>query len=144
MKKILLSSIILVTLVTSAFSSTGSKTNNKAMANLEAHYAGAKDVFWTVRDNFEKASFTLGSEKMEVYYDAYGDLIGSTKTMAFDKLPKSALDILTTDYTFPAYQLTDCIEYTDADNNSTFYISFDSNNRKIVLSVSTLGAVQQM
>ena len=142
MKKILIFSAILVTLVSNSFASTN--TSNKAAAHLEAHYAGAKEVSWTLGDNFEKASFTLGNEKMEVYYDDFGNLIGSTKSMAFDKLPKSALDLLTREYTFPEYQLTDCIEYTDADGNTNFFVSFDYNNEKILVSVTPSGSVSLM
>lgn len=142
MKKILFFSAILVTLVSNSFAS--GNTSNKAETHLQTHYAGAKDVVWTLSDDFEKASFTLGNEKMEVYYDEFGNLMGSTKSIAFDKLPKSALDFLTREYTFPEYQLTDCIEYTDADDNSSFFVSFDYNNERILVSVSSNGAVSLM
>jgi len=143
MKKFLLAGLIVVSFVTSAFASANEKVSSKAVANLEANYSAAKNISWTVSDNFIKASFTLGNEKIDVYYDEYGDLLGTSKMMAFDKLPKSALDILTTDYTFPDYQLTDCIEFTDADNNKNFFVSFDINNERIVLSISTNGSVTQ-
>ena len=142
MKKIVIFSAFLVTLATNSFAATN--VSNKALAHLEAHYAGAKDVSWTLSDNFEKASFILGNEKMEVYYDEFGNLMGSTKTMAFDKLPKAALEILTLEYTFPEYQLTDCIEYTDADGNTNFFLSFDYNEERIVVSVSPNGYVSLM
>jgi hypothetical protein len=142
MKKFLIASLIVVSFATSAFASNNA--NYKAVAHLEANYSAAKDVSWTVTDDFEKASFTIGTEKTDVYYNVYGDLIGSSKTMAFDKLPKSALDVLTTVYTFPDFQLTDCIEFTDADNNKSFYVSFDSNNEKVFLSISIHGFVTRM
>ncbi|HEX3078995.1 MAG TPA: hypothetical protein VHQ04_00970 [Puia sp.] len=144
MKKFLIACLIVVSFATSAFASNNVTISSKAMAHLEANYSAAKNVSWTISDNFEKASFTVGNEKIDVYYNEYGDLLGSTKTMAFDKLPKSALEILTTQYTFPEYELTDCIEYTDADNNKSFFVSFDLNNERIVLSISASGSVAQM
>ncbi len=144
MKKFLIAGLIVVSFATTAFASNNESVSSKAIAHLEANYSAAKDVSWTVSDNFEKASITVDNEKIDVYYNGYGDLIGSTKTMAFDKLPKSALDLLTTEYTFPDYQLTDCIEFTDADNNKSFYVSFDLNNERIVLSISNNGSVAQM
>ncbi len=144
MKKFLIAALIVVSFATSAFASNNESISSKAIAHLEANYSAAKNISWTVSDNFEKASITIGNENINVYYNEYGDLIGSTKTMAFDKLPKSALDILTNDYTFPDYQLTDCIEFTDADNNKSFYVSFDLNNERIVLSISASGSVAQM
>jgi hypothetical protein len=144
MKKFLIACLIVLSFATTAFASTNSTISSKAVAHLEANYAAAKNVSWTVTDNFEKASFTVNNEKVSVYYNEYGDLLGSTKTMAFDKLPKSALEILTTEYTFPDYELTDCIEYTDADNNRNFYVSFEFNEERIILSISTSGSVAQM
>lgn len=144
MKKFFLSALIVATFVTSAIASTHEKISSKAAAHLAAHYADAKKVSWTVSDHFEKASITMGNEKVDVYYDGYGTLLGSTKTMAFDKLPKSALDVLTTEYSFPDYQLTDCIEYTDADNNRVYYISFDVDGERIIVSVSGFGLVSRV
>jgi hypothetical protein len=144
MKKFLTIVFIAVLFVTNASASGHQKVSNKAITHLAANYSTAKDVSWTVSDNFEKASFTAGNEKVDVFYDGYGELVGSAKTMAFDKLPKSALAILTTEYTFPDYQLTDCIEYTDADDNKSFYVSFGTNEERIILSVSASGYVTQM
>ncbi len=144
MKKLLIAALIVVSFTTTSFASNSTKMSSKAMVHLEANYSDAKNVSWTVTDDFEKASFTIGNEKNEVYYSVYGDLIGSSKTMAFDKLPKSALAIITTAYTFPEYQLTDCIAFTDADNHTNYYVSFDINNESIALSISSYGLVTLM
>ena len=142
MKKFLIAALIVVSFATSAFASNNA--SSKALVHLEANYSAAKNVSWTITDEFEKASFTIGNEKNDVYYTVYGDFFGSSKTMAFDKLPKSALEIITTEYTFPDYQLTDCIEFTDSDNNKSFYVSFDINNETIILSISTSGLVTRI
>lgn len=144
MKKFLIAGLTILSFATGAFASDNTSISNKAMAHLEANYSTAQNISWTVTNNFEKASITVGNEKMDVYYNVNGDLLGSTKTMAFDKLPKAALDIFTTEYTFPNYQLTDCIEFTDADNNKSFYVSFDIDNERIVIAISTNGSVTQI
>lgn len=141
MKKFFTLALITLSLVSSAFASNNEKVNNRAVAHLEANYAGAKNVTWTYTEKFEKASMYVGQEKVDVYYDSFGELMGTTKTMAFDKLPKSALEILTTEYTFPDYQLTDCIEYTDTDNNKSYFVSFDLDNERIIVSISANGSV---
>lgn len=144
MKKFFTAALIALTFVTSAFASTREKINNKVAAHLEATYPAAKNVSWTYTDNFEKASITVNNENIDVFYDAYGELVGSSKTMAFDRLPKSALEVLTTDYTFPDYQLTDCIEFTDAYNTKRYYVSFEQDNERIMLSISANGFVSRM
>jgi hypothetical protein len=144
MKKFLIACLIVVSFATTAFASNNTTVSSKAAAHLKTKYSAAKNVSWTINDDFVKASFTVDNEKIDVYYSEYGDLIGSTRTMAFDKLPKSALEVLTTEYTFPDYELTDCIEYTDADNNKNYFVSFDINTERIILSVSASGSVAQI
>lgn len=144
MKKFIIAALAAVVFTASAFAAGNEKAMNKAAAHLEANYASAKDVTWSYGPDFQKASITLGNEKVDVFYDGYGALIGSTKTQAFDKLPKSALEAITTDYAFPDYQLTDCISFTDADNVTTYYVSFDSTDGKTILSISANGKVAVM
>lgn len=141
MKKFLTLGLIAVCFVTSSFAASNEKVTSQAITQFESKFSGATAISWTVTDNFEKASFTLADEKMDAYYDANGDLMGTSKMMAFDKLPKSALSELTSTYTFPDYQLTDCIEFTDADNNKNYFVSFDNDSENVILTVSASGLV---
>ena len=114
MKKLFISGLLALTLITSAFAAPANATN--AMDHFSASFANAKGVSWKTTDKYQKASFTLNNEKVDAFYDNAGEMLGISKVMAFDKLPKSALETLTTKYTFPEYQLKDCIEFTNADN----------------------------
>lgn len=143
MKKYFTLAIIAIGFASSSFASTDSYAVNKSATQLEANYAAAKDAVWTYTDTYEKASFTNGNEKLNVYYDNNGDLIGTSKNMAFDKLPKNAIASLTTDYPFPAYQLTDCIAFTDAEHNTSYFVSFDSDGITTMLSISNDGTVSE-
>ncbi len=143
MKKFLIASLILVSFVSTAIASDNEKVSRKAIINLEANYAAAENVLWTVTENYLKAGFTIDNEKIDVFYDGNGDLIGSSKMMDFDKLPKEAITYLTTGYQFPDYQLIECIEFTDADNMQSYFVSFDINGEIIVLSISATGTVSE-
>ncbi len=143
MKKLLIASLILVSFVSSAFASDNEKVSRKAIINLEANYAAAENILWTVTENYQKASFTIGNEKIDVFYDGNGDLIGNSKKMDFDKLPKSAITYLTSVYQFPDYQLTECVEFTDADNMNSYFVSFDLYGETIILSISATGTVSE-
>lgn len=144
MKKFLLAGLFAFTLSASAFASSNNEASSKAVANLESSYTDAKDVAWTVTDRYQKASFSTNNEKTEVYYDTYGNILGSSKKMAYDKLPKAALDVLGSEYTFPEYQLKDCIAFTDADNNTSYFVSFDTEDNNVVLQISDRGIVSEM
>ncbi|HVZ24454.1 MAG TPA: hypothetical protein VG842_00265 [Sediminibacterium sp.] len=143
MKKYFTLACIALVITGSSFASTDTYAAHKSAAHLEANFASANDATWTYTDTYEKASINNGKEKLNVYYDVNGDLIGTTKTMDFDKLPKAALALLTSEYTFPDYQLTDCIQFTDADNNTRYFVSFDADGQTTLLSISTDGTISE-
>lgn len=144
MKKFFFLAIITISFVSGAFASSSSSARTKAAAHLGINYTGAANAAWTYTDDYQKAHIITGKETMDVYYDLLGNLIGSIKTMAFDKLPKSALETLTTIYTFPEYQLTDCISFTDADNNTSYFVSFDQDGQTVRLSIAATGAISAL
>ena len=141
MKNVFLAALIALTFTTSAFAANNHEASSKAVMHLQVTYNNAENISWTVSNDYQKASFTQNNQKVEVFYDAWGELVGTFTTMAYDKLPKAALDVLTTQYTFPDYQLKECIEFTDADNRKSYYLSFDLNEENIVLEISTRGLV---
>ena len=102
----------------------------------------ANNITWNTNDNYEKVSFVLNNEPIEVFYDLEGELIGKSKTMAFDKLPKNAIETITTKFQFPDYQLKDCIAFENANKETNYYISFQTNNETMVVEISTNGNVR--
>ncbi len=141
MKKLFISGLLALTLITSAFASP---VSTRAMDHFSRSFANAKSVSWKTTNGYAKASFTLNNEKVDAFYDNYGEMIGISKVMAFDKLPKAALETLTTKYTYPAYQLKDCIEFTNADNEKNYYVSFETQTGSIFLEITKGGAVSVM
>ena len=143
MKKLIISGLFALALVTSAFAAPTSM-NAKANAHFLASFAKAKNVSWTSFDLYEKVSFMQDNEKVEAFYGTDGEMIGVSKTIALDKLPKDALKTITTTYTFPEYQLKDCLVFTDSDNEKTYYVSFDKANENIVMKVTPGGFLRLM
>ena len=140
MKKFLLAGLFAFVLSATSFAASN-EANSKAVAHLETAYTNAKDVSWVITSDYQKASFTIGNEKTDVYYNADGEILGSSKTMAYDKLPKAALETLSSEYTFPDYQLKDCIKFTDATDHTSYFVSFDNENENIILKISDNGVV---
>ncbi|MFN3667642.1 MAG: hypothetical protein ACK4S0_15880, partial [Sediminibacterium sp.] len=91
--------------------------------------------------NYEKVSFMENGIKKEVFYTHQGELIGSAKAFAFDKLPKAALQTITTKYTYPEFQLEDIIEFENAEGETSYFVSMDKSDVKIVLEITTYGQV---
>lgn len=141
MKKLLILTLAVIALGTSAFADTNKKTNYNGAGHFNSTFTAATEINWSSDANFEKVSFLENGIKKEVFYTLQGELIGSAKTFAFDKLPKSALQTITTKYTYPEFQLQDVIEFENADGDNTYFVSMDNANMKIVLEISVYGQV---
>lgn len=140
MKKLFILALIAFATGTSAFA--GPKTiSAKVNEHFVSSFKNARNVEWKVKDNFDRVSFILNGEKVQAFYDGAGELIGTSKTYALDKLPKSALETITTKYTFPEYQLKDCIEFVNSSNEKNYYVSMDKENENVVLEITTGGMV---
>ncbi|MBA4257759.1 MAG: hypothetical protein C0446_01250 [Chitinophaga sp.] len=137
MKKILIAAAILVS--TSSFATTNNDLNDKG--NLKSLLGKVSSVQWKSAANYEKASVLVEEQKVDVYYNTNGDLIGTTRYQDFDKLPKNALKTITKNYTYPEYSLQECISFVDSSNEKTYYVSMVSENNYLVLAITEYGEV---
>ena len=125
---------------TSAFAAPKT-VSTKVTEHFATSFTNAKNISWNSTEKYDKVSFVLGSEKVNVFYDTEGELLGTSKPIAFDKLPKSSLETLTTRYTYPDYQIKDCIEFINAGNEKNYYVSFEKKNKTVVLEITKAGMV---
>ncbi|HEY1018501.1 MAG TPA: hypothetical protein VGE25_05870 [Sediminibacterium sp.] len=140
MKKLFITALAAIAIGTSAFAGP-SAISTKVNDHFAASFSKAKNVSWKSSDRFDKVSFVLNNEKVDAFYDVNGELIGTSKTMAFDKLPKSALENITSKYQYPEYQLKDCIEFTSDSKETNFYVSMEKKNETLVLEITKGGMV---
>ncbi|MES2005912.1 MAG: hypothetical protein V4450_15445 [Bacteroidota bacterium] len=140
MKKVFITVLAAIAIGTSAFAGPVSKSI-KVNDHFTASFKKASNVSWSATDKFEEVSFEMNNEKINAFYDNEGELIGTMKKFAFDKLPKSAIETITTKYTFPNYQLQDCVEFVNDAKQTNYYVSFDSKDKTVVLEISKTGVV---
>ena len=139
MKKLFIAALIVVVTGTSAFAIDKSTANFKVKNSFDAQFSSAENVNWTAKENYIKASFTLGGEEVEAFYDpADGELIGISRKLEFNKLPLNAVQKIKKDYA--AYKVTDSIEF-EGDNGKAYYVSLEEGARKKILLVSLYGNV---
>ncbi len=139
MKSLFITALAAITIGTSAFAAPTIKT--KAKSHFATSFSKAQDVSWNTNDKFNQASFLLNNQKVTAFYDVYGSFVGTTKTVDFDKLPKGAIESIVTNFTFPEYQLKECIEYVNADGLKKYYVSFQAADAAVVLEISENGRV---
>ncbi|MBH2004904.1 MAG: hypothetical protein I8H66_09460 [Sphingobacteriia bacterium] len=74
-------------------------------------------------------------------YNRQGDMVGTSAYYEFDKLPKDAIYTITSKYTFPEYNLKECIEFTDAYGEKRYFIAMNSAKQRLILDITTDGEV---
>ncbi len=138
MKKLLLATLMVAALGSSAFAMDVNKISSKAQTNFEAKFASATNAKWSVRDSYNKVSFTLADENVEAFFATDGELIGVSRKVEFKSLPLSAIQKIKKEYA--SFKVTDAIEFEQSEEKS-YYVSLQDSNRKIVLEVSLYGNV---
>jgi hypothetical protein len=141
MKKFITLTLAIALIGTSAFADNNKQTRINGIYHFNEAYNYVSNAIWSTDGKFDKAIFMDNGIKNEVFYTKEGDLVGKSTPYAFDKLPKSALQTITTKYTFPAYELSDCIAFENADGDTTYFISMNTEKEKLVLEISQFGSV---
>ncbi|MES2374324.1 MAG: hypothetical protein V4557_17230 [Bacteroidota bacterium] len=140
MKKLFILALIAIATGTSAFAGPSS-ISTKVSEHFTTSFSKAKNVTWTTTAKFDQVTFQLNNETVDAFYDKEGELIGTTKTIGFDKLPKAALETLTTKYTYPEFQLKECIEFVSAANEKNYYVSFERKDEVVMVEITKGGKV---
>lgn len=138
MKKYFLMALAAITIGSSAFASPAS-ANKKVNEHFATTFSKASNISWKSGEHFEKVSFDLNKEQVEVFYDKDGELIGTSRSLKLDELPKTVLKTITTRYTYPEFQLKDCIEFINAANEKNYYVSFEKKGESLAVEITKNG-----
>jgi hypothetical protein len=131
MKKIFLSLAAVALMGISAFANGNDETvNQKTLAAFKSDFSNATHTTWEQKDGFIKATFSFDGQVLCAYYDNDGHLKAVVRNILSDKLPLNLLASLKQDYA--EYWITDLFEIS-ADNETTYYVTVENSNKKIVL-----------
>jgi hypothetical protein len=98
-------------------------------------------LLMTSLSSFANETLVKNQKVYQPLYDRQGDMIGTSVNYDFDKLPKEAIYTITSKYTFPEYNLKECIEFTDVYGEKRFFIAMNSAKERLILDISTYGEV---
>lgn len=140
MKKIITLTLSIVFFAATSFANNG-EVNHSSTDNFADTHNSVESVNWMNTGKYDKAIFIENGIRNEAFYTTQGDLVGTFKNVAFDKLPKSGLQTITSKYTYPTYELVDCISFENTDGDVTYFISMNTDTEKLVLEISQYGAV---
>jgi hypothetical protein len=132
MRKFFTAVLISASLVSSAFAADATGVNSKAVNRFRSEFKSAEGVTWTNFDQLTKASFILDNERMEVYYSADGELVGTAKGSTIDNLPTNAKRSFVKKY--DGYTVKEVVRFEGQDGN-VFYISAENEKNTVILKV---------
>ena len=92
-------------------------------------------------NSFANTSIKVDERNNEKVYYKRGEVIGKSINVDFDKLPKDAIYVITSKFTFPTYSLKECIEFTDTYGDKKYFVSMNSAKDQLVLYISIDGEV---
>lgn len=144
MKKLFIAVLLAVAVTGSAFASNAKKVNILIKNSFYDDFSGASDVTWTMSGDYAKASFLVGKQKMEAFYNINGEKIGTSKSIDPEELPIAAKRTLAKKYgefiAFGNFSVKEAIRFDRADEGA-YFISLDNNKETVVLKVSDAGYV---
>lgn len=128
MKKMILTlAIALGTL--SAFAGE-EKVAPKVLDAFKSEFSSAKEVAWTVSDNYYKAAFTYNNKHVFAFYNEEGELLALTRYMSSNDLPMALHNALKKNYS--EYWISDLFEVAKEDG-TTYFVTLEDADTKIVL-----------
>lgn len=142
MKKLFLTMLVATAISCSAFAGT-EKVNFAVLNSFSNQFENAANVNWKLEKEFVKASFIIDNIATEAFYTYEGELIGTSKAFAYDKLSKKAIATISSKYPYPPYKLQECIEFVTSNGETSYYVSLETNKQKVVLKVLPGGSVSE-
>ena len=133
MKKIMIALVILITVMrTTAFANEIVK--QEVLNAFKIEYSSAKDVNWTVGDNYYKASFTMNDQKLFAFYTIDGEFLALTRYVSSLELPENIQNSLRKQ--FKEKWITDLFEVVNSEG-TLYYATLENADSKIILKSAT-------
>lgn len=115
------------------------KPTNNAKANSKVELSKAENVQWKITKDFSKATYISDNRRTEVFYDKNDNLIGKSVYVDMKELPSEGARAIDADYN--GYATKSAIKYTDAEDNTNYYVEMENEKLNIVLQINADGDV---
>lgn len=127
---------LFITIAASAFARPA-EVSKYLMNQFQKQFQYADNVTWKTTDRFTSASFIVNGNEVSVFYNNENNMIGISKTISVQDLPKAAQKVLNTEYS--KYTITSVIDFTDENGNESYYIQLQNNGKQIILQSDNSG-----
>ena len=102
----------------------------KVLDAFKNEFNTAREVEWTVGNEYYMATFTYNDKHVFAYYNTEGELLGLTRYISQDLLPMKLQNSLKRNY--GNYWVSDLFEVAK-DGETSYYVTLENADTKIVL-----------
>ena len=129
-KTILIMSLLMVTVVSSAFANKNGVVTDKVSTAFNKDFSLASDVSWETGKDLLKATFKLNDQILFAYYTPTGELMAVTRNILSVQLPISLMTAIKKEYS--NYWITELFEMSNA-QGSVYYITLENADGVLVM-----------
>jgi hypothetical protein len=130
MKRLLVTLTIALSLISFSSFANDEGVSPKAIESFNSSFKNATEVYWTISDNYFKASFLLNGQYVSAFYDTEGEMIALTRNISSLQLPIALQAELKKKY--DNYWITDVLE-TATDDGTAYYVTLEDAENKVIL-----------
>ncbi|MFL9482519.1 hypothetical protein ACI6Q2_07045 [Chitinophagaceae bacterium LWZ2-11] len=141
MKKLIITAVLAITVLTGAFANNNETLKFKGADKFSTDYPMASNVKYKVTKDYTQVSFIVNGDVMQSFYNVKGELIATSHHIALRVLPQEALETIQDKYTDKGYKITEAIEMDHEDNGLNYYVTLTAKDKKVVLEISKEGEV---
>jgi hypothetical protein len=139
MKKLITTVLFTGMLTTAVLAGPGATNNTRINSLFEAEYPGAEKISYHTKQDFTTIHFTWNKQRMQAFYDADGNKIGTSRTISLNSLPLRAQKSIAEQYN--RYVATEAIEFEYPQEGNAYFVSLQHQDtqQKLILQVSGQG-----
>ena len=134
MKKIMIALVMMITVMKTTAFANEIIVKQEVLNAFKIEYSSAKDVNWTVGDNYYKASFTMNDQKLFAFYSIDGEFLALTRYVSSLQLPENIQNSLRKQ--FKEKWVTDLFEVVNGEG-TMYYATLENADTKIILKSGT-------
>ena len=133
MKSLLIAFTLLFSVVTQSSFANEKTVTPVVLKSFNNSFSAAKEVAWTVSENFYKAQFILDGQYITAFYLSDGSMEALTRNITVAQLPLTLQVDLKKEYN--NYWVSDLFEIT-TESSTQYYITLENGGEKVVLKSS--------
>lgn len=139
MKLYVLAALLTISISSTAFAATSNGPTFKGIEHFLQKFPQATEVECKVTGHLTDVSFVWNGLRLHAFYDSDGNPLATSRPVEIYNLPLFVQ--LNVKKQYASYKITEAVEFTDADDALSYYVSVAGPKASYLLHVSTSGTI---